>query len=699
MKPKLQAQSKRCMMNFLSLPIIALLLFNTLFSYQAFADAVTPHDSDTIGSGQLRLRTNDALASHDALLLDTHVDIVANAISTSVTLTQTFKNNSPHWSEGIYAFPLPDNAAVDQLQMQVGEQLIIGKIRKKKQAKAIYQAAVANGQKAALIEKSRDNLFTAKAGNIPPNDELKIILHYVQPTHYGHGTFSLRLPTTYTPRYRADDVSLNLSLEKEINQRTVIKNEPLPEPYFTRSTKHPLTIHIQLNAGESIESITSPSHQIQTTLTDAKQAAIIDLNDASLNKDFVLTWQLIEHDKPLALTFGEQTANGYFTALMVVPPKQLNIATRPREIVFIIDTSGSMSGAAIRQARAGALAALDYLRPTDSFNLVEFNSDYHLLFPSSQIANPRNIADAKAFIHHLRADGGTEMAAPLQAVLQMQPLAEHLKQVVFLTDGSVNNETALFKLIQRNLGNTRLFTVGIGSAPNSFFMRQAATFGRGTFTYIGHIGEVTEHIQALFNQLQYPALTDIDIALPNALNAERYPNPIADLYLGEPIVAYVKTDKKPNRDDLSISGQLGDQAWVHTPALASWNVGDHQSGLDKCWAREKINALNVLNITSGDLRRHDSDIEQLGLDYQLLTKKTSFVAIEETITRDPLTTPIQQKRIANQMPAGNTMAFPTTATSSTLTALLGILALLLAIIIQINHRYQRGLAADKESMS
>lgn len=666
--------------------------------------------SNHIGSGQLRVRTSPSDVGRDAVLLSATADVSINAIAAGVTLTQTFANNSPDWVEGTYVFPLPENAAVDRMEMHIGDKKIVGKIRKKKQAKAIYQAAVKNGQKAALLDMSRDNLFTAKAGNIPPNSKITVMLHYVQPTQLQKNTFSLRLPTTYTPRYIVSNTHTDTHAEQptftpesgeEDNEianntlppRSIIKNEPLATQHFSHSVSHPLSVNITLDAGYPMTTINSPSHAILSQQGADKSRATIRFANGSapMDKDFILNWDIAPQDSPLTLTFTEQTENGYFTSLMMIPPEQPSHNSQARETIFIIDTSGSMSGVAMRQAQAGALDALNYLRPNDSFNIVEFDNSYSMLFQRSQIANAQNIAAAKQFIHQLKADGGTEMAAPLEKVLREPALSEHLKQIVFLTDGSVNNEQGLFNLIHRHLGRARLFTVGIGSAPNSFFMRQSAAFGRGTFTYIGNLNDVSEKIKALFEQLQHPALTDITVALPNDMNAKIYPNPMPDLYRGQPVVAHIKTDIAPTPDSLSISGTSNNQPWV---VSLSPNIdGKSNSGLDKLWAREKINQLNTLNITSGDRNRHDAEIEKLGLAYQLVTKKTSFVAVEEKIARDPLTTPMKQKNIANKMPAGNHMAFPTTATSSTLTAILGTITLLLALIIALSAaiiaRYRR----------
>ena len=175
-----------------------------------------------------------------------------------------------------------------------------------------------------------------------------------------------------------------------------------------------------------------------------------------------------------------------------------------------------MSGASIEQAKAALLFGLRGLQSADRFNLVEFNSVTRALAPAPLPATPENLDQAVRFVAGLRADGGTEMAAALRAVLDGKTRSERLRQVIFLTDGSVGNERELFDIIGRDLGDARLFTVGIGSAPNSHFMAEAASLGRGTFTYIGAVNEVEERMRDLLSKLEYPVLADIRLAWADA---------------------------------------------------------------------------------------------------------------------------------------------------------------------------------------
>jgi len=365
---------------------------------------------------------------------------------------------------------------------------------------------------------------------------------------------------------------------------------------------------------------------------------------------------------------------------MVVPPEQASDTTRlKREAIFIIDTSGSMSGGSIKQARDALKIALGTLKPTDTFNIIEFNDRPTKLFPTAQLASGSYLYDAIRFVDGLEADGGTEMAAALTAALENQPEQSRdlLRQVIFITDGSVGNEDALFKLINKNLGPSRLFTVGIGSAPNSYFMRKAAQFGRGTFTYIGSENEVQDKMARLFTQLETPVLRNIDIAWPGV--AEAFPNPIPDLYHGQPLVITAKLNTYSGYRDkaVRISGTGTGGEWKK---LIKLDEGANHTGIATLWARDKIAMLNDQIINNGETDTLRDAIIDVALVHKLVSKYTSFVAVDKTPVR-PVDAKLKGKNVPNARPSGQatqSFAYPQTATPAVEKMWFGVLSLLVA---------------------
>jgi Ca-activated chloride channel family protein len=328
---------------------------------------------------------------------------------------------------------------------------------------------------------------------------------------------------------------------------------------------------------------------------------------------------------------------------MVMPPEgNFDQASRlPRETIFIIDTSGSMGGESIRQARKALVFALDRLHAEDAFNIIQFNNSASRLFSQSMPAELANLEKAIRYVKSLDAGGGTEMMSALRLALPSEGSSERVRQVIFITDGSVGNESALFEYIRSHLGRSRLFTVGIGSAPNSYFMRKAAQFGRGTFTHIGNLDEVNGKMTRLFRKLESPVLSDIQLDWSHP-NVESWPKHIPDLYLGEPVVVSARLSGSFGQlGSVDVSGKRLRTPWQTTLTLQG---GADETGIDKLWARKKIASLmdQLSEGVSAEVVRES--VVDVGLRHHLVSKYTSLVAVDVTPTAPvgelPVTRPI-----------------------------------------------------------
>ncbi len=370
---------------------------------------------------------------------------------------------------------------------------------------------------------------------------------------------------------------------------------------------------------------------------------------------------------------------------MVVPP-QPGVAEKkaqqrvPREIILIADTSGSMQGASMEQAKQALLYALGTLTDRDRFNVVEFNSVTHHLFDDAVAAIPANLQRARDWVGKLKAGGGTEMAPALTFALNGGQTPGFLRQVVFMTDGGVSNEEALFKLIVERLGASRLFTVGIGSAPNSHFMTRAAQFGRGTFTYIGNVREVEEKMTQLFGKLEAPVLQDVSVRFADGTPLETFPARVPDLYLGEPIV--VSAAAAQLTKTVIVSGTHGNQPWsvALTPSPAS-----EATGVGALWARAKIASLMDELTRGAPLEAIRPQVVKVALEHHLVSTYTSLVAVDVTPTAaDPAAT--KTALVKASLPHGWQGDIPQTDTPATLQFLLGLLALATAGIVAVAGR-------------
>ncbi len=652
--------------------------------------------ADEIQSNDMRARGNFTGSSQwVAPRLESQVDIKVTGPIVRVVLSQTFTNPAQYWAEGIYVFPLPENAAVDHMRMQIGERIIEGQIKERAAAKKVYQQAKQSGHRASLVEQERSNIFTTSVANIPPGMSITVIIEYQHEAKRVHDKkgeqYSLRFPMTITPRYTPGTRFPHSAQAADIQTDT----QRISPPWGLSHENHnPTEVNVSVEPGFDIVQLESRYHQInKSQIAPRHWRASLPADQHHANADFVLEWSGRELDTPQLQWFTEHHKGSEYGLLMISPPlARGDVQVMPRDITYVIDTSGSMGGESIRQAKKALMWAVGRLGSHDRFNIIEFNSGAWGLFDSAQVADQSNIAAALGFIKGLKAQGGTEMKRALDLALCVSCQSpERLRQVIFLTDGAVGNEQQLFASINNTLGQTRLFTVGIGSAPNSYFMRRAAEIGRGTFTYIGKLDEVNEKMQALFASIEAPVLTNLHLELPDddqRANHEVTPSPIPDLYAGSTLVLAIKSKYLPKQ--LSLVGSLNGRPWqtdleVPKQGLSSSSETKTQSGIHVLWARKQIASLLTERSLTRDMKVKDElkrDVLKLALQHHLISPFTSLVAVDTTLVK-----PQTQKTLSHQLktnaPKGTTFGLPKTATPAQLYSWLGLLCLILAALMGI----------------
>jgi Ca-activated chloride channel family protein len=409
---------------------------------------------------------------------------------------------------------------------------------------------------------------------------------------------------------------------------------------------NPVTLKVNLNAGFPLDDVKSLYHAVKIDKVNDTERRIALDGDATADRDFVLEWSAIASNMPSVGLFRERVGKDDYVLAYVMPPAVATPQKAGREVVFVIDNSGSMGGTSIEQARASLDYALSRLEPNDRFNVIRFDNTMTKFFPDSVMATAENIASARRFVTGLEAAGGTEMLPPLQAALDDSYQANGLRQVVFLTDGEVSNEQQLLDAIAKSRGRSRIFMVGIGSAPNTYLMSRAAELGRGSFTHIGSVAEVNERMRALFDKLENPAVTDVAAAFSEK-NVSLSSNLLPDIYHGEPLVLAARMRKAAGT--LTVSGKIGDRPWTISLLL---DQASNAKGISKIWARRQIDDAEV-NLTLGKISQADADkrILQLALDHHLVTRLTSLVAVDTKRLR-PTNAPLTQADIPLQLPAG-----------------------------------------------
>ncbi len=618
--------------------------------------------------------------------LGTDVRIRITGPLAQVEVVQRFRNPGSDWGEGMYVFPLPADAAVTRFRLRVGQREIEGRLLPRKEARARYEAGRNTGRRTALLEQGRPNVFSVALANLGPGEEITAVLSYQQRIALRDGTYSLRFPLVVAPRYLPPAAAATAT--------DTVRSLP---PYSTRAGEvpgmevapaNPVRIEVDLDAGIAVTGIDSAYHAVTVEPVARHRHRVILADEAvPAHRDFLLRWRPVLGPRPEPAVFRERVGDETYTLLVLYPP-DLSAAGQqvpPRDLVFVVDTSGSMAGKSLEQAQAALVMALERLGPEARFNVIAFNDVVTTLFPDVRPVSTTTLARALAFIGGLKAEGGTDMRPALAYALATQSPPQRLRQVVFITDGAVGNEAELFGVIRQRLGRARLFPVGIGSAPNGYFMRRAAVIGRGTPTFIGDRSEVRDKVAALLARLSQPAFVDIAVHGTGA-GTEILPRPVPDLYRGEVITLTLREDVQSGgvTERLNIEGRFGETAWSKEVSLTSARAAQ---GIRLAWARARLASLMSRYHEAGEpdeRQRLRREIVAFSLRHGIMSRFTSFVAVDVTPARAGAV--LKTGGVPALLPLGWTgtgVGLPQTATASRLHLMAGLSLALLALMLHV----------------
>jgi len=586
---------------------------------------------------------------------------VATSIAVRVTgivartrVEQRFVNPGDRPVEARYLFPLPDGAAVDTMEMRIGSRRILGEVREREEARRTYERARSEGRKSSLLEQRRANVYSASVSGIEPFEEIVVRIEYQELVRYDSGRFRLRVPLTVGPRYEPAPAAPLARLAAYGGGVPDLANAALaPEPVELLAVgrgavDRPVTFKLDLDAGVPLAGLESPTHHLSAR-REGDTLWHVELGDAVVqaDRDLEVAWRPDRRRRPRVARFEEEVGGERYVALLVVPPApELPSMPLARELILVLDTSGSMAGPSLEQAKRAVLFALRQMQPFDRFNLIRFASSPEALFDGAVEAGPAALGAARRFVEGLEAGGGTEMLPALDLALGGPVDPTVVRQVLFVTDGCVGNEQQLFAFLERRLGGNRLFTVGIGSAPNALFMRGAAELGRGTSTTIASPDEIEARMGELLAKLERPVLADLELEWDDP-TAEAYPERPGDLYAGEPLLVLARLDRADAT--AHVTGRLAEAPWeLDVPSTAPLSA----RGIARLWAQRKIAGIE------GAMRRNEGDpdtlraaVVELGIAHRIATRFTSFVAVEQTPSL-PAGAPPEGRDVATLLPAG-----------------------------------------------
>jgi Ca-activated chloride channel family protein len=575
-------------------------------------------------------------------LKHTDVSIQVSGPLARAQVTQQFENPYSDKIEAVYTFPLPQNAAVDDMTLTVGDRVVKGTIKKREEARAIYEAAKRRGNVAGLLDQERPNIFTQSVANILPGEQISITISYVETLSYDSGVYSVVFPMVVGPRYIPGQPIAQAPSLQPLGGGWAYDTHQVPDashitpPVLKLGTRsgHDLSLSVKIDAGVPIQQVQSTTHEIVVTNSKASQTEVHLKEEATIpNKDFILTYAVAGEDIRDAVLTHRNGTQGFFTFLLQPPDRVKTDEVTPKELVFVLDTSGSMSGFPLDKAKETMRLAIDGLNPRDTFNLITFAGDTQILFPEPVLATPANVRKAQSFLESRRGGGGTEMMKAIRAALAPSDFQEHLRIVCFMTDGYIGNDMAIVGEIQKH-PNARVFAFGIGSSVNRFLLDKMAEHGRGEVEYVGLKDDGSAAARRFHERVQHPLLTDLSVDWDDLDVSDIYPKRLPDLFSAKPLVLTGRYTT-PGKGTIRLRGKVAGRSIVRKIDVEFPGFEPNHDVLATLWARTKIADLmsqDYSGIQQGnpkpDVRKA---ITQLGLDYRLMTQFTSFVAVEELI--------------------------------------------------------------------
>lgn len=542
-----------------------------------------------------------------------------------VTVRQVYGNPYDDPIETVYVFPLPESGAVYSMNMEIGDRRIEGDIRERQEAVRIYQEAISHGQTAALLEQERPNIFTQTVGNILPGDNIVIEIKYAAPVGYNDGTWQVVYPMVVGPRFIPGGV--------EDSERIT----PAIVPEGTRSG-YDIELSMTVNPGMPVRFFDSENHAVSVeTGDDGILSVELSREEEIPNRDFVFKYRTAGDEIGTGIISHNGELGGHFM-LMLEPDAQVDPGDiAPKEIFFVVDNSGSMSGQPMEVAKETVRQFVAGMNPGDSFQIMKFSETASSMSREPLENTPRNIQRGIEYINSMYGMGGTMMIEGVRACVGYPEDPERMRYVVFLTDGYIGNETEILSELRTTLGgNTRLFSIGVGSSTNRYLIEGLAEEGRGYATYVGLDQDPKTAVQNIYDKINNPYLVNIEIDWGNLDVTDVYPREIRDLYDGEPLVVVGRYGES-GRDDITITGTVGGRPWEQTMSVRLVSRGGSEAA-DRLWARSKIHHLSRLMLDapySG--KPSDGLVERIigtSLDYSILSEYTAFVAVDTYVRTD-----------------------------------------------------------------
>jgi Ca-activated chloride channel family protein len=568
-------------------------------------------------------------------LKSTAAEVNIVGVIADVRVTQVYQNEGKKPLEAIYIFPASTRAAVYSMKMTIGDRTIVAKIEKKEEARQHYEEAKAAGKSASLLEQHRPNVFQMNVANIMPGDVIKVEMSYTETLIPTEKVYEFVYPTVVGPRYSNQPAESAPASEKWVEN-----------PYLHEGEKAPYTfdISVTIAGGVPIQLITCPSHKVNIQYEN-KSLAMIKLDKSEAeggNRDYILKYRLAGDQIQDGLLLYQGEKENFFLLMMQPPERVMTDQIPPREYIFIVDVSGSMNGFPLEISKKLLRNLIGNLRTIDQFNVLLFASSSTVMAEQSLPANEKNIERAIRVIDEQQGGGGTELLPALKRALNLPRSEGVSRSVIIVTDGYVSVETEAFDLIKNNLNKANMFAFGIGTGVNRYIIEGMARVGMGESFVIEQPGGAEEKAEQFRHYIASPVLTQIKVNFDRFETYDVEPVSVPDILADRPVTLFGKWRGKAT-GTISLTGYTGRQKIYNRDLnVIDYKPDKSNQALTYLWARHRIALLGDYN----HLRESDErirEITQLGLDYNLLTNYTSFVAIDSEIrNKDGESTTVKQ---------------------------------------------------------
>lgn len=551
-----------------------------------------------------------------------------------VEVRQYFHNPYKEKIEAVYVFPLPENAAVSEMLMIVGSRTIYGEIKKRQEARQIYETARAAGKRTALLEQERPNIFTQSVANIQPDEDIIISIWFVQPLKFDFGVYSYVFPMVVGPRFipgaptGASGTGIAPDTDKVPDASRI--TPPVLPPEIRSG--HDISLSVDLEAGLPVNKIWSKSHDVEIeTLGISKYRVALKEEDSIPNKDFILEYNVTSPKVKCAVIPHKSQIGGYFMIMLQPDVEGLKQAQEnSKEIFFVIDASGSMSGFPIMKCKKAAYCCIRGISPADTFQIIRFSSSASTFSPHPLPSTLANKEKALEYIAALQGEGGTMMIEGIKACLDYPKTEGRQRIVFFMTDGYIGNDNEILAAIKERVGDTKLFSFGIGSSVNRSLLEQMAQLGNGTAQFIRQDEPADKVMNAMMARISKPYLSDIALEWKGIEASDITPRTLPTLYSAQPLVFFGRYEKS-GEGTLTVRGNLGGEPFEQSVPVQfpEWEA-DHAS-LPLVWARHRI--MDLTQDKLGEYAPHlEKEITELALDYHLMSQYTSLVAVDDEIS-------------------------------------------------------------------